>query len=63
MEKTVCFRDFEERDIDFIYKCKMIQVPFRHDCYKESGDNISIKGASEIIEIIKDAIKSQGDER
>lgn len=22
MEKTVCFRDFEERDIDFIYKCK-----------------------------------------
>lgn len=22
MEKTVLFRDFEERDIDFIYKCK-----------------------------------------
>ena len=22
MERTVCFRDFEERDIDFIYKCK-----------------------------------------
>lgn len=22
MEKTVVFRDFEERDIDFIYKCK-----------------------------------------
>ena len=22
MEKTVCFRDFEERDIDFVYKCK-----------------------------------------
>ncbi len=22
MEKTVTFRDFEERDIDFIYKCK-----------------------------------------
>ena len=22
MEPTVCFRDFEERDIDFIYKCK-----------------------------------------
>ena len=22
MEKTVCFRDFEVRDIDFIYKCK-----------------------------------------
>lgn len=22
MKKTVCFRDFEERDIDFIYKCK-----------------------------------------
>ena len=22
MEKTVAFRDFEERDIDFIYKCK-----------------------------------------
>ncbi len=22
MEKTVSFRDFEERDIDFIYKCK-----------------------------------------
>lgn len=22
MNNTVCFRDFEERDIDFIYKCK-----------------------------------------
>lgn len=22
MEGTVCFRDFEERDIDFVYKCK-----------------------------------------
>ena len=22
MDRTVCFRDFEERDIDFIYKCK-----------------------------------------
>lgn len=22
MEKSICFRDFEERDIDFIYKCK-----------------------------------------
>ncbi|MDE6339723.1 MAG: GNAT family N-acetyltransferase, partial [Muribaculaceae bacterium] len=22
MEKTVCFREFETRDIDFIYKCK-----------------------------------------
>ena len=22
MHQTVCFRDFEERDIDFIYKCK-----------------------------------------
>lgn len=22
MEQTICFRDFEERDIDFIYKCK-----------------------------------------
>lgn len=22
MEQTVCFRDFEERDIDFVYKCK-----------------------------------------
>ena len=22
MERTVCFRDLEERDIDFIYKCK-----------------------------------------
>lgn len=22
MEPTVCFRDFEERDIDFIYRCK-----------------------------------------
>lgn len=22
MEKTICFRKFEERDIDFIYKCK-----------------------------------------
>lgn len=22
MDKTVCFREFEERDIDFIYKCK-----------------------------------------
>lgn len=22
MEQTVCFRDFEERDIDFIYRCK-----------------------------------------
>lgn len=22
MESTVCFRDFEERDIDFVYRCK-----------------------------------------
>lgn len=22
MESTVCFREFEERDIDFVYKCK-----------------------------------------
>ena len=22
MEKTVLFRDFEERDIDFVYRCK-----------------------------------------
>lgn len=22
MDKTVCFREFEERDIDFVYKCK-----------------------------------------
>lgn len=22
MESTVCFRDFEERDIDFVYQCK-----------------------------------------
>lgn len=22
MEKTICFRDFEEEDIDFIFKCK-----------------------------------------
>lgn len=22
MERTVCFRDFEERDVDFVYRCK-----------------------------------------
>lgn len=30
MENSVCFRDFEERDIDFIYKCKNNEKLWRH---------------------------------
>lgn len=43
MEKTVSFRDFEERDIDFIYKCKnddslnsMIVGEYHHFTYEEA---------------------------
>ena len=44
MERTVCFRDFEERDIDFIYKCKndeklnsMIVGQWHHYTYEEAA--------------------------
>lgn len=44
MEKTVCFREFEERDIDFIYKCKndeklnsMIVGQWRPFSYEEAA--------------------------
>ena len=44
MERTVCFRDFEERDIDFIYKCKndeklnsMIVGPWHPFTYEEAA--------------------------
>lgn len=43
MEQTVLFRDFEERDIDFIYRCKndeklneMIVGQFHHYSYEEA---------------------------
>ena len=44
MERTVCFRDLEERDIDFIYKCKndkklnsMIVGQWRPFTYEEAA--------------------------
>jgi RimJ/RimL family protein N-acetyltransferase len=44
MENTVSFRDFEERDIDFIYKCKnddklnsMIVGEYHHFTYEEAA--------------------------
>ena len=30
MESTVCFRDFEERDIDFVYRCKNNEKLWEH---------------------------------
>ena len=45
MEHTVIFRDFEERDVDFIYRCKndeelnsMIVGPFHPFTYQEAVD-------------------------
>lgn len=45
MEQTVLFRDFEERDIDFIYECKndeklnsMIVGDYHQFTYKEAAD-------------------------
>lgn len=45
MQKTVIFRDFEERDIDFVYRCKndtelnsMIVGPYHPFTYKEAED-------------------------
>lgn len=45
MQKTICFRDFEDRDLDFIYKCKndaklnkYIVGEWRPFSYKEASD-------------------------
>lgn len=48
MESAVCFRDFEERDIDFVYKCKNTETLWKYTL--GSYRNFSYEDAAEWIQ-------------